>query len=160
MMGRMSDPQAFLYSAFTGPHLDVMGGRLRILYDGSLNGGRHSCATGEYDPGAMVPPHTHILADETFYIVQGEFEFWKDGGWKAVAAGDVVFAQRGVMHGFRNVGSSLGRLVATYSPAGFEQLLIEVDAQARAGTLTDATLEEIAGRYEVVTLPPDEWADA
>ncbi len=117
------DPVSFVYDPFDGPFLDVYGGRLRISYDGTVSEGRHSLVSGEYDSGGIVPPHAHPDYDEVFTIIEGDFEFWKDDAWVPVKPGQVVFSQRGVIHGFRVVGDSIGRLLAFYSPAGFEQLL-------------------------------------
>lgn len=145
----MAEPQAFVKDGFTGPYLDVMGGKLRILIDGSANGGRESCVSGEYPPGEMVPPHSHVTTDELFVVVAGEVEFWREGAWERVPVGGVGYAQGGVMHGFRNIGQTPLRLVATYIPAGFEQLLVEIDAHTRAGTLDEAALRELDAAYQV-----------
>jgi quercetin dioxygenase-like cupin family protein len=60
------------------------------------------------------PQHIHEGHDETFYVVEGQFEFTL--GTKTVIAdpGSFLLVERGQPHGFRNMGPSRGRIVGTF----------------------------------------------
>jgi mannose-6-phosphate isomerase-like protein (cupin superfamily) len=64
--------------------------------------------------------HTHV-PQETFCILEGEYEVYGQGedGEKysiAAPAGSTVHVPGNVPHGFRNVGSTMGKLLAIYAP--------------------------------------------
>jgi quercetin dioxygenase-like cupin family protein len=64
--------------------------------------------------------HTH-LPQETFWILQGEYEVYgqdEDGEKYAIHApvGSTVHVPGNVPHGFRNVGDTNGKLLALYAP--------------------------------------------
>jgi mannose-6-phosphate isomerase-like protein (cupin superfamily) len=122
----------------TDAHLVVEPGggeRLRFLdnsalllkSDGDETGG--SVAFYEYvaEPSAKgSPQHVHHGHDETFYIVDGSFEFTL--GSRSVPAGPGAFLSvpRGHPHAFRNAGDSQGRIVGTFSPAHFSNYFREL----------------------------------
>jgi quercetin dioxygenase-like cupin family protein len=60
------------------------------------------------------PQHIHADHDETFYVVEGRFEFTL--GTKVVVAepGSFLLVERGQPHGFRNMGTSSGRIVGAF----------------------------------------------
>ena len=81
--------------------LDVQGVAIEFL----TPPGEEPCVMrGSMPPGAVVPLHTH--ADpETFVILSGEAEGFRDPDWVRVRAGDVFNVPGDRKHGWRNVGS-------------------------------------------------------
>lgn len=77
-------------------------------------------------PQGGPPPHLHTREDETFYVMEGELEFVVGERTFSATAGSVVYAPRGVMHGFRNVGTTPSRMVVIITPAGLEKFFEEV----------------------------------
>jgi quercetin dioxygenase-like cupin family protein len=77
-------------------------------------------------PQGGPPPHTHTREDETFYVLEGELEFVVGGRTISAAAGSVVYGPRGIVHSFRNVGSTPSRMVVIITPAGLEEFFEEV----------------------------------
>ena len=76
-------------------------------------------------PGGGPPPHIHRNEDETFYIVEGQCSIRLSGQTVNAAAGDFVNVPRGIVHCFRNEGTSTMRMVLTYSPSGIEKFFEE-----------------------------------
>jgi quercetin dioxygenase-like cupin family protein len=74
-------------------------------------------------PGFGPPLHTHDWA-ESFYVVEGEFEFETlDGDERLTIVGRpgaTVSLPRGVPHTFRNSADTLSRMLITHAPAGLE----------------------------------------
>ena len=53
-------------------------------------------------------------------VQEGRVSFLVDGQWQEVRAGGVVFAPRGSVHTFKNVGDKPSRMTVSTSPSGFE----------------------------------------
>ena len=67
-------------------------------------------------PGAGPPPNRHPADDESFYVIDGEFEFLI-GDQKIIArAGDFVRVPKGEVHAFKNVGQAPARFLIMNAP--------------------------------------------
>lgn len=77
-------------------------------------------------PGAGTPLHIHHTSEELILVRSGTFRFRMDGRNEDVGANGWVFVPRGLVHGWRNVGSEDGDLVFVFAPGGgavcFEEL--------------------------------------
>ncbi len=92
-------------------------------------------------PGGGVPGlHTHA-AQETFYILEGEFAFPGLGETVRASAGDVVHIPGGVPHTNLNVGGTTARYLAVFAPAGMDDFFAEV-GEPVAYTTTVPALQE------------------
>lgn len=103
-----------------GKVLRAFGEEVHLHLTGRETGGRQALWTEVTPPGGGPPPHYHLHEDETFYVVEGRVSFFVDGAWKEVAPGTAAFMPRGVVHTFRNVGTSPLRMLISTSPSGFE----------------------------------------
>jgi quercetin dioxygenase-like cupin family protein len=137
-----------------GKKVSVIGNALNIRIHGRDTNGILSVVESIDQPGGGPPPHIHHREDETFQVLEGEYEFIVDG--KAIRAekGAVVFAPRGVAHHYRYIGSAPGRMTVTITPAGFEGFFEEI------GALTPEQQQDIPGviaigqKYGMEILPP------
>lgn len=71
-------------------------------------------------PPGGGPPHFHRREDETFYVIEGEYEVTVGGETKKVTPGMVAFLPRKIPHSLRNVGSVPGKLLVTVTPAALK----------------------------------------
>ena len=62
-----------------------------------------------------VDPHTHATHTDSFYVLEGEVEFFLDGAWHRSGPGTFVSIPPNVEHGFRPCGSSF-RLLNFHTP--------------------------------------------
>jgi quercetin dioxygenase-like cupin family protein len=51
-----------------------------------------------------VPPHTHSDHADSFYVLEGELEFFLDGSWHRVGPGTFLSVPPNIEHGFRPAG--------------------------------------------------------
>lgn len=58
--------------------------------------------------------HVHSNHDETFYVVEGTFEFALGEDTVVAPPGSFLKVNRGQPHGFRNVSLGSGRIVGTF----------------------------------------------
>lgn len=104
----------------------VFGEPVEILVSGEMTGGLSTTLVQTSPPGGGPPPHVHLNEDETFYVVEGEFELLKDGEWVKCPAGSSCHAMRGSVHTFRNSGKTEGKMLVFASPAGLDRYLEEI----------------------------------
>lgn len=62
-----------------------------------------------------VDPHTHADHTDSFYVLEGDVEFFRDGEWHRVSPGTFVSNPPNVAHGFRPAGSDI-RLLNFHTP--------------------------------------------
>jgi quercetin dioxygenase-like cupin family protein len=69
------------------------------------------------EPGQVQPPHDHADQDKFYYVVQGHGRFWLGQDRVRAAAGDVVWAPAGLLHGVENDGAVRLTLLVGIAPA-------------------------------------------
>jgi len=111
-----------------GKKINVLGIPMVIRIHGRDTGGVVSAVESHDVPGGGPPPHIHHREDETFQILEGEYE-WTVGGKTFIAQkGTTIFAPRGVSHTYRYLGKTPGRLMCVMTPSGFEGFFEEIGA--------------------------------
>ncbi|MBD2071821.1 cupin domain-containing protein [Leptolyngbya sp. FACHB-671] len=80
-------------------------------------------------PGQEISPHLHPNGQDTWTILEGSGKYYLDkaGTMKAIAAGDVVVAPVGCVHGVFNDGDEPLVFISVVSPgdAGYQPISIE-----------------------------------
>jgi quercetin dioxygenase-like cupin family protein len=62
-----------------------------------------------------VDPHTHADHSDSFYVLEGEVEFFLGGRWRRAGPAAYVSIPRDVEHGFRPAGTAI-RLLNFHTP--------------------------------------------
>lgn len=111
-------------------------------------------------PDANRPMHTHLDADEAFFVLDGEVEFFLGGAASRVArSGDFVFGPRGVPHRFE-VRTPQARMLVLGTPGGAERFFTELGEPAGAAVLPSpqapdvARVVSVAAQHAIEILPP------
>ncbi len=110
-------------------------------------------------PGGGPPPHIHHRESESFYVLEGEFEFLAGDRWIQAAPGSFVHVPKGSLHTLRNAGDSIGRLLTLAVPAGLEKFFEEAgepgtDVSSPPGPPDVEKLLATAERYGIEFPPP------
>ena len=136
-----------------GKKLDVLGISLVIRIHGNDTNGMLSVVESHDVTGGGPPPHVHHREDETFQILEGEYE-WTVGDKKFVAKkGSTIFAPRGVPHTYRYVGQTPGRLMCVITPSGFEGFFEAIGALTAQQQQDLPRLLELAATFGLEILP-------
>jgi mannose-6-phosphate isomerase-like protein (cupin superfamily) len=146
----------------------VLGVPLTTILSGEDTDGQYALVESQTPAGAGVPLlHTHPV-QETFWIIEGEFEIYgRDAAGNKYAtpvrAGEAVHVPKNVPHGFRNVGQTPGKLLFLFQPGGImEGFFAEVGLPAADGAPAEPQDQEKLMRafekYNIVLLeaPPGE----
>lgn len=105
----------------TGEQLDFhpgMGMRWEITRGTNDTNGELFEATNWVDAGMPGPPvHVHPAAEESYEVVEGAIEVFRDGKWSPVRAGEKATVPAGVPHSVRNASDAPARIVNIHQPA-------------------------------------------
>ena len=138
----------------------VVGDLVTFKISGDDGAGAFTLGEEIIPPQGGPPAHMHTREDETFYVLEGELEFVVGGRTISATAGSVVYGPRGIVHSFRNVGSTPSRMAVIITPAGLEQFFEEVgepvaDPSSPPDGLPDIErLVAVAHRYGIEILAP------
>jgi mannose-6-phosphate isomerase-like protein (cupin superfamily) len=109
------------------------------------------------EPGVVGPPqHVHHAHDETFYVVDGSYEFTLGPERVVLPRGGFLSVPRRTPHTFRNAGDDLGRIVGTFQPgrfAGYFRELAQLISDQGAPPDHD-TWVALYGRYDTTFHEP------
>ncbi|MEP9366739.1 cupin domain-containing protein [Xanthobacter sp. VNH20] len=125
--------------------------------------GNYSLVEAATAPGAFTPPHVHSEDAEAFYVLEGEYEIFRDGETTRHGPGSFVYMPRGVAHGFRNAGSETARMLIINTPGGLHEQFFLAAGEPAEGPLAFPPpqppdvprLIEVAGRHGITMLPPE-----
>lgn len=140
--------------AVVSPHATIPGERQVVILQGKLTNNTMS-VVGVIDlPQCGAPLHVHALEDETFHVLDGEYEIQVDEQVVHAGPGVTVFGPRGHPHTYRYLGESgVGHMVAIFTPAGVEGLFLAFDAWAASGKQpTREEFLDLVARFRVNTL--------
>ncbi len=93
-------------------------------------------------------------------MLEGEVEFLLGEETIPAEAGSCVYAPRGTLHAFKNVGTSPSRVLVVYSPGGFEKFFFEAGEPAPEGSSAPegepdvGRIVEIGQKYGLRIPPP------
>jgi quercetin dioxygenase-like cupin family protein len=104
--------------------------------------------------GMEPPPHTHTREDESFYLLDGEVDYYVGDEVLRAKKGDWVFLPKNIQHSFK-VQTETADTLILFNPGGFENYFIEVASRAKELGLPpipkdppdSKKLLEVAARY-------------
>lgn len=125
--------------------------------------GAYSLYVATIPPHIGTPPHIHHRETEAFYMLEGTLEFITGERTVRAVAGDFLHVDKGVVHGYTNVGSATVRYLGIVTPGGLhERLFAALGEEATAETLPPPPagppdmqkLIALAATYYTELLPP------
>ena len=113
-------------------------------------GGAYTTFEVTTQPGAGPPPHVNHREDESFYVLEGEYEFLIEGSTIKARAGSLLYFPKGTLHAHRNVGEGVGRMLVTQTPGGLYERLFEEVGRPVEGEAGSRFFEEQADAESIV----------
>jgi quercetin dioxygenase-like cupin family protein len=98
--------------------------------------------------------HTHV-PQETFWILEGDYEVYgqdPNGEKYAISAspGSTVHVPGNVPHGFKNVGDTMGKVLAIYAPVIYQPEFFEEIGVPMASSLDEMPLDQMPSPERIV----------
>jgi mannose-6-phosphate isomerase-like protein (cupin superfamily) len=103
----------------------VLGELLTYKIPSQHTGGAYSLFELTTQPSVGPPHHIQHREDESFYIIEGEYEFLIGEEIFRVGAGSLLYVPKGVLHSHKNVGKSVGRMLVSQTPGGLYENFFE-----------------------------------
>jgi quercetin dioxygenase-like cupin family protein len=141
-------------SADGGTKVNVLGIPMVVRIHGRDTAGVVSAVESHDVPGGGPPPHIHTREDETFQVLEGDYEFTVGGSSFVAGKGATIFAPRGIPHTYRYLGHAPGRLMCVITPAGFERFFEAVGALTPQQQQDIPRVVGIAKEFGLEILPP------
>jgi len=123
--------------------------KLRLLATTEQTNG--AFAVGEFsgEEGLWTVPHVHQHTEESFYVLDGGFNFTVGGGEVQAGPGAFVAVPRGTSHVLRAAPGG-GRLLTLWVPGGLEAMFVEL-SRMPPGSLRDPEVRKaISARFDSV----------
>lgn len=116
-------------------------------------GGRLGVERFVLPPGVVgARPHVHHEHDECFIVLEGTLAIDVVAGEVQLGRGDLAYAPRGALHGYRNDGQDAVVGLCLYTPAGYEQYFRDVHALIETGQEPTAeALARLRSNYATTT---------
>ena len=93
--------------------------------------------------GFAPPPHTHLVEDEAFFILEGSMTVTcGETSWEATP-GSFVLLPRGITHGFTVTGDTPLRGLQLTVPGGFERFIAEAGVPAHMPATAAPDIEKL-----------------
>ena len=129
--------------------------RLRFLRTKHDTGGALDMFEMTVPPKARVPlTHYHRDWEETVYGLSGVLTFTIDGERVEIGPGDTAFIQRGIVHGFENLGEEPASCLSVLTPGVLgPEYFRELATLAARGPPDPAALRAVMDRYGLVPVP-------
>ena len=129
-------------------------------------GDRYTIVEIKTAPGAGAPPNHHVGEDESFFVLEGEFEFFVNGETRNVRGGDFVKVPEGAVHAFTCTGEAPGRLLCINSPGAMHDTFFTEAGEAMPDGTTEVpkpdgppdvpAIMAVADKVGMTILTPDE----
>ena len=125
------------------PHIGIVGDTYTLLLTGEQTAGRFCLIDMHIPPGGGPPPHRHDF-EETFSLLEGELVATFRGQQSTVRAGETIHIPANAPHQFHNASDSPVRLLCICSPAGQENMFLELGVSLPTRTTPPPPLDEAA----------------
>ena len=135
-----------------GASFTMLGTTMRLMATAASTGGQFTVFEQVTPAGWGPPRHLHSREDEIVYVLEGTYELFIGDERRTASAGACAILPRDVPHGFRNAGSTPGRLLCVITPSGLEEYFLAVAACSPPPT--PAQLVEMARPFGLTLLPP------
>ena len=147
--------QATIVDAGKGRQLNVLGHTVNVMLANADTQGDSFVFETISPPGFVVPPHVHQHEDEYGYIAEGVFEIFLNQRTYEAKTGAVLYFPRYSAHGFRNIGSTPGKMIWISAPgANVEPFFNELGALPTDVPPDMQQVEGIFTKYDMQVFPP------
>jgi quercetin dioxygenase-like cupin family protein len=115
-------------------------------------GGAYTLMEDNLKPEFSLGLHLHRQHAETFYILEGNVDFYIDGDWMTATPATTIHIPPTIPHAVVLPGGQTGKMLMIFQPSGFDQYLAEL-ARLSERDLADKTrMQELDVKFDIINL--------
>jgi quercetin dioxygenase-like cupin family protein len=141
--------QTYFVDPGEGEVVDLGVVRMRLIVASPETNGSFSVAEFRGSEGPWTVPHVHRRMEESFYVLDGTFEFMCDDREFEARTGAYVLVPRGMRHVMR-AGPGGGALLTLFVPGGLEEMFRELGGLSGEKITDPDVRAEIGKRHDSV----------
>ena len=112
----------------------VFGVEARVTMPTAATGGTYVEMECTVAPGSGSMIHYHPQQEETYQVLEGMLEVFREGTWRALQRGESLTVPQGAVHAFRNASRTPATFLNVHRPAlAFQAHLETLDRLIRSG---------------------------
>lgn len=135
-----------------GEHVRLGALSMRVLADRASTNGTFGLVEFRGGAGPWTIPHVHREMEETFYVLDGAFDFLFGTETLRAEAGASLVVPRGTAH-MMTAAEGGGALLTLFTPAGLEDMFRALGTLPADSLLDPAARAEIARQFDSVPVP-------
>ena len=135
-----------------GPEYDWSRDRTFVKVSGEDSGGAFALMEDNLKLEFSLGLHVHRQHAETFYILEGNVDFYIDGDWSTATPGTTVHIPPGIPHALVLQDGQTGKLLMIFQPAGFDGFLAEMSQLTPEQLADDALTAALSEKYDLIHL--------
>ncbi|OOQ61301.1 cupin domain-containing protein [Mucilaginibacter pedocola] len=112
-------------------NIALLGINNNIILSTERNGGKLTILEQVVNIGSASPLLTCAREEKVIYIAEGNFVLSADGQQYHAGKGASMLVPKGVVHHFKNIGTSIGKLLITLTPGRRDALLKGIDSSVK-----------------------------
>ena len=135
-----------------GPEYDWSRDRTFVKVSGEDSSGAFALMEDNLKLEFSLGLHVHRQHAETFYILEGNVDFYIDGDWSTATPGTTVHIPPGIPHALVLQDGQTGKLLMIFQPAGFDGFLAEMSQLTPEQLADDALTAALSEKYDLIHL--------
>lgn len=98
--------------------------------------------------------HRHDKHAETFYVLEGEIDFYVGETWHRCKAGSTLHVPPGVPHACKVAHATPARMLMIMQPAAFDAFLAEMATLSDSALADEAVMAALNAKYDIIPMGP------
>jgi quercetin dioxygenase-like cupin family protein len=135
-----------------GPEYDWERDRTFVKVSSADTGGAFALMEDNLKLEFSLGLHVHRQHAETFYILEGDVDFYIDGTWMTAGPGTTVHIPPGIPHALDLPSGRTGKLLMIFQPGGFDQFLAEMAGLSEQQQADAALMDALSEKYDLIHL--------
>jgi quercetin dioxygenase-like cupin family protein len=134
-----------------GPNYDWTRDHTFVKVSAADTGGAYSLMEDNLKREFALGLHLHRQHAETFYILEGNVDFYLDGDW-LTATPATVHIPPGVPHAVVLPPGQTGKMLMIFQPSGFDQYLVELAKMTEQDFADEKRVQALDEKYDIINL--------
>lgn len=132
-----------------GTKVQVLSDSVCIKLGSASSKNNMAVVTVEVPPGGFVPPHTHRLEEEGYYMLTGAMVMRIGDEESLLCPGDFAYVAQGQVHGYRNDTNETIRFLAWTVGGAIDEFFIEMGQTVRKVPEDLSRMPQVLEKYGV-----------